>query len=525
MKDTHGDHAGTTTTPTTLTIGDRTFTSRLLLGTGGFRSLEAMAAAIEASGTELVTVALRRVDPDARGSIVDVLDDAGVAAAAQHRRLLHRARRGADRQARPRGVRDRLGQARGHRRRPDAAARRAGAARGRRGARRRRLRRAALHERRPDPRPPARGRRLRGGDAARLADRLGHGICNPYNLRLIRERAAVPVVLDAGVGTASDAALAMELGCDAVLCASAISRAEDPTGDGARRRAGRRGGQARVPRRARSRSASTPRPRPPRRDGPSSERGPQVQPVDVDGLFDAWERAFSGRDAAAFAPLCAPGFQYEDPLTREPLTWERPFWPRARALARLPRRARRTAPASGSPNERYAVAPAKLLGTHGGRSRACAATRRAVVVHGVFYAELRDGRLFRVRAFFDVYEAGVQLGVLPEDGQHRRAGAARAARLRAAHAVAPTRQDRRPGRERPHMMPFSSHPTEMPRRHPATLTSACSVHHVHRQRLVIRQRPGVEHLAAPRRRPRREHVVDPVRGDAHEARQLGLLAG
>jgi thiazole synthase len=56
----------------------------------------------------------------------------------------------------------------------------------------------------------------------------GQGLLNPYNLRLIRERASVPVILDAGVGTASDAALAMELGCDAVLCASAISRAEDP---------------------------------------------------------------------------------------------------------------------------------------------------------------------------------------------------------------------------------------------------------------------------------------------------------
>ena len=56
----------------------------------------------------------------------------------------------------------------------------------------------------------------------------GMGLLNPYNLRLIRERASVPVILDAGVGTASDAALAMELGCDAVLCATAISRAEDP---------------------------------------------------------------------------------------------------------------------------------------------------------------------------------------------------------------------------------------------------------------------------------------------------------
>jgi thiazole synthase len=54
------------------------------------------------------------------------------------------------------------------------------------------------------------------------------GINNPYNLRLIVEQARVPVILDAGVGTASDATLAMEIGCDAVLLASAVSRAEDP---------------------------------------------------------------------------------------------------------------------------------------------------------------------------------------------------------------------------------------------------------------------------------------------------------
>jgi thiazole synthase len=56
----------------------------------------------------------------------------------------------------------------------------------------------------------------------------GQGILNPYNLRLIVEQAGVPVILDAGVGTASDATIALEIGCDAVLCASAISRAEDP---------------------------------------------------------------------------------------------------------------------------------------------------------------------------------------------------------------------------------------------------------------------------------------------------------
>ena len=56
----------------------------------------------------------------------------------------------------------------------------------------------------------------------------GMGIRNPYNISLIREAVDVPVVLDAGVGTASDAALAMELGCDAVMAASAVARAEDP---------------------------------------------------------------------------------------------------------------------------------------------------------------------------------------------------------------------------------------------------------------------------------------------------------
>jgi len=56
----------------------------------------------------------------------------------------------------------------------------------------------------------------------------GLGIRNPHNIALLREQVHVPVVLDAGIGTASDAALAMELGCDAVLLASAVTRARDP---------------------------------------------------------------------------------------------------------------------------------------------------------------------------------------------------------------------------------------------------------------------------------------------------------
>ena len=56
----------------------------------------------------------------------------------------------------------------------------------------------------------------------------GLGICNPYNLQIILEEATVPVLVDAGVGTASDAAIAMELGCEAVLMNSAIAHAQHP---------------------------------------------------------------------------------------------------------------------------------------------------------------------------------------------------------------------------------------------------------------------------------------------------------
>lgn len=56
----------------------------------------------------------------------------------------------------------------------------------------------------------------------------GLGICNPHHLEMIVERAGVPVICDAGIGTASDAALAMELGCDGVLLATAVTRAENP---------------------------------------------------------------------------------------------------------------------------------------------------------------------------------------------------------------------------------------------------------------------------------------------------------
>ncbi len=90
----------------------------------------------------------------------------------------------------------------------------------------------------------------------------GMGIRNSYNIQLIVEQAGVPVILDAGVGTASDAALAMELGCDAVLCASAISRAQDPVAMARAIRAGVEGGRlarlaGRIPRRLYAEASSS----------------------------------------------------------------------------------------------------------------------------------------------------------------------------------------------------------------------------------------------------------------------------
>src|SRR5919199_1881405 len=215
-------------TDTPLEIGGRTLRSRLILGTGGFPRLETLAEAIRATRAELVTVALRRIDPQARGSLVDVLDDCGVELL-PNTAGCYTAR---DAVVTARLAREAFGtdwvklEVIGDERTllPDAPE----------------LLLAAeelvdegfvvLPYTNDDP---ILARRLEDVGCAAVMPLgspigSGMGLLNPYNIRLIRERATVPVILDAGVGTASDAALAMELGFDAVLCASAISRAEDP---------------------------------------------------------------------------------------------------------------------------------------------------------------------------------------------------------------------------------------------------------------------------------------------------------
>jgi thiazole synthase len=209
-------------------IADRDFGSRLIIGTGGFRNLQDMAEAVEESGAEMATLALRRVDPSSRGSIVDVLENAGCF-------LL-----------------------------PNTA----GCFTARDAVATAQLAREAFETEwvklevigddktlLPDPSElllaaeqlvadgftvlpytnddPILARRLEDAGCAAVMPLgspigSGMGIRNPYNLRLIVEQARVPVILDAGIGTASDAAIAMEMGCDGVLLASAVSRAQDP---------------------------------------------------------------------------------------------------------------------------------------------------------------------------------------------------------------------------------------------------------------------------------------------------------
>jgi thiazole synthase len=203
--------------------------SRLIMGTGGAPSLDGLGAALRASGTELTTVAMRRHNASAGGSLFDLLVTEGI-------RVL-----------------------------PNTA----GCFTAREAVLTAELAREALETHwikleviadeetlLPDAvelvdateRLVARGFKVFAytNDDPVLALRLenlgavavmplgapigtGLGILNPHNIALIVSRAGVPVVLDAGIGTASDAALAMELGCDAVLLATAVTRAQDPT--------------------------------------------------------------------------------------------------------------------------------------------------------------------------------------------------------------------------------------------------------------------------------------------------------
>jgi steroid delta-isomerase-like uncharacterized protein len=140
------------------------------------------------------------------------------------------------------------------------------------------------------------------------------------------------------------------------------------------------------------------------------------EPVGVDALVNAWQAAWSGKDADAFEAICTPDLHYEDPLTVEPIDGALELGRHAERLwaafpdARLEQTGERLYRGS------YVAAPCKLLATHRTSLEGLPATNRFVVVHCVFYCELRGDRFLRVRAFFDLYDAATQLGVLPARG-------------------------------------------------------------------------------------------------------------
>jgi thiazole synthase len=213
----------------TLTIAGMSLSSRLILGTGGATSLTALEQAITASGTALVTVALRRLDPTTPGSLVEVLDRCGVRVlpntagchtAVEAVKLAHLAREAFDTDwVKLEVIGDDVTLL------PDAVELLAAAEK---------LVADGFTVLPYTTDDPVLGRRLADAGCAAVMPLgapigSGLGIRNPHNIALLREAVTVPLILDAGIGTASEAALAMELGCDGVLVASAVTRAADPT--------------------------------------------------------------------------------------------------------------------------------------------------------------------------------------------------------------------------------------------------------------------------------------------------------
>ncbi|MFI5084533.1 MAG: thiazole synthase [Actinomycetales bacterium] len=214
----------------TLEIDGVTLASRLIMGTGGAPSLDGLGTALTASGTALTTVAMRRyaAGPAGGSSLFDLLlrlnirvlpNTAGCFTAREAVLTAELAREALETNwVKLEVVADELTLL------PDAVelvdATEQLVTRG-----------FTVFAYTNDD--PVLARRLESLGAAAVMPLgapigTGLGILNPHNIELIVSRATVPVVLDAGIGTASDAALAMELGCDAVLLATAVTRAQHP---------------------------------------------------------------------------------------------------------------------------------------------------------------------------------------------------------------------------------------------------------------------------------------------------------
>jgi len=211
-----------------LTIADRSFGSRLIMGTGGAANLAVLEEALVASGTELTTVAMRRVDAAGGTGVLDLLrkldiaplpNTAGCRGAAEAVLTAQLGREALETDwVKLEVIADERTLL------PDA------------------IELVSAAEQLVDDGfivlpyttdDPVLARRLEDVGCAAVMPLgapigTGLGISNPHNIEMIVAAAGVPVILDAGIGTASDAALAMELGCDAVLLATAVTRAKDP---------------------------------------------------------------------------------------------------------------------------------------------------------------------------------------------------------------------------------------------------------------------------------------------------------
>ena len=220
-----GDHAANT-----WTVAGRTFTSRLIVGTGKYKSFEQNAAAVEASGAEIVTVAVRRVnvsDPKAP-MLTDFIDPkkitylpntAGCFTGDEAVRTLRLAREAGGWDLVKLEV---LGEARTLY--PDMRETLKATEV---------LAKEGFHPMVYCADDPIAAKQLEDAGAVAIMPLgapigSGLGIQNRVTIRLIVEGAKVPVLVDAGVGTASDAAVGMELGCDGILMNTAIAEAKDP---------------------------------------------------------------------------------------------------------------------------------------------------------------------------------------------------------------------------------------------------------------------------------------------------------
>jgi steroid delta-isomerase-like uncharacterized protein len=137
-----------------------------------------------------------------------------------------------------------------------------------------------------------------------------------------------------------------------------------------------------------------------------------------DELLDAFQAAWGARRRGAFREMCAADLHWEDPFCEEPLYGPEALADHAARLWEAFPDARVESAGQRLGDGRFVAAPVKISGTHLGELEGIPPTGRFVVVHALLYCELDPPRraIWRVRAFFDAYDAAVQVGVLPRRG-------------------------------------------------------------------------------------------------------------